>query len=341
LIAEVEFREWTRDNLLRQATFKGLREDKPAGEIVREAPILEPSRITRTRSGAEVAGVRISHPDKILYPEQGVGKLALAQFYADIADRILPHLIHRPLTLLRCPDGRQGECFYQKHLKEAVPEALRTIPIREKGVTSRYLVIDDLPGLISLVQLGVLEIHPWGSRESDLEKPDLLTFDLDPGPGLGWPEMIEGARWLRRRLAELGLTAFLKTSGGKGLHLVVPLRPRAGWDELKNFARAVARDLVRLHPGRFTAESRKDKRTGKIFIDYLRNARGATTVAAYSTRAGAGAPVSTPIRWQELTRTMSPDRYRIDNLRQRLAALKSDPWPNFFHLRQELPGVRK
>ena len=350
LIAEVAFREWTRGNILRQASFKGLREDKSPGEIVRESPAVGPGRENLSRQGgppvssgnkraaadAVVAGVRVSHPDKILYPDQGVTKLALAEFYATIADFILPHVIHRPLTLLRCPDGRQGECFYQKHLKESIPETLRTIPIREKETTADYIVIDDIRGLISLVQLGVLEIHPWGSREDDIERPDILTFDLDPGPGIGWPEVIEGARWLRQRLAGLGLASFVKTSGGKGLHLVVPIQPRAEWEEAKAFARAVALDLVRLRPDRFTAEIKKVKREGRILIDYLRNDRGATAVAAYSTRAGAGAPVSTPIRWDELNRTMTPDRYRIDNLPKRLLGLKSDPWPEFFQLRQGL-----
>lgn len=347
LVVEVEFREWTRENLLRQASFKGLRADKAPGEVVRESPAAggearaNPSAnagspaSSRGKSGAAtVAGVQLSHPDKILYPEQNISKRVLAQFYATIADFILPHIRHRPLTLLRCPDGRQEACFYQKHLRESLPATLRTIPIQEKEGTTDYVVVDDVRGLISLVQLGVLEIHPWGSKETDLEHPDVLTFDLDPGPEVGWPEVIAGARLLRRRLAELGLKSFVKTSGGKGLHLVVPIRRRNGWEEAKAFAGAVARELARQHPDRFTAEMKKAKREGRIFLDYLRNDRGATTVAAYSTRARAGAPVSTPIRWDELNRAMTPDRYRIDNLPGRLAALKSDPWPEFFKVRQ-------
>jgi bifunctional non-homologous end joining protein LigD len=350
LVAEVEFREWTRENILRQASFKGLRQDKSPRDIVRESPAgspgdgnmsRQPAASGRKQSAADavVAGVRVSHPDKVLYPEQGVTKRALADFYAAIADFMLPHVIHRPLTLLRCPEGRQGECFYQKHLGEAMPAALRAVPIRDKDGTAEYIVIDDIKGLISLVQLGVLEIHPWGSREIDLEKPDIVTFDLDPGPGLGWPEVIEGARFLRSRLEELGLVSFVKTSGGKGLHLVVPVEPRSGWAEAKAFARAVALDAARRRPDRFTAEMAKVKRPGRIFIDYLRNDRGATTVAAYSTRVGAGAPVSTPIRWDELNRTMTPDRYRIDNLPRRLTALKTDPWQDFFQIRQAIPGL--
>jgi bifunctional non-homologous end joining protein LigD len=346
LVAEVEFREWTRENLLRQASFKGLRADKSPGEIVRESPAGGEARTKRSRktdtpppvgkksAEAVVAGVRLSHPDKILYPGQNISKLALAEFYAAIGDFILPHVMHRPLTLLRCPDGREGECFYQKHLRESLPAALRTVPIPEKGGTAEYIVIDDLRGLISLVQMGVLEIHPWGSSEGDLERPDILTFDLDPGPDVGWPEVIAGARLLRHLLQELGLQSFVKTSGGKGLHLVVPIRRRTGWEEAKAFAGAVARNLVRQRPDLFTAEMKKAKRQGRIFIDFYRNDRGATTVAAYSTRARAGAPVSTPIRWEELDRTMTPDRYRIDNLPKRLAALKYDPWQEFFTSRQ-------
>lgn len=346
LVVEVEFREWTRENLLRQASFKGLRTDKAPGEIIRESPTVHdgsgklsgktglPAAGGKRSADAVIAGVRLSHPDKILYPEQNISKLVLAQFYATIADFILPHIMHRPLTLLRCPDGRQGECFYQKHLRESLPDTLRTISIVEKEGTGEYIILDDVRGLISLVQMGVLEIHPWGSSEADLERPDILTFDLDPGPNVGWPEVIAGARLLRQRLEELGLQSFVKTSGGKGLHLVVPIRPRTGWEEAKSFAGAVARDLVRRHPDRFTAEMKKVKRQGKIFIDYLRNDRGATTVAAYSTRAAAGAPVSTPIRWDELNRAMTPDRYRVDNLPGRMAALKNDPWADFFKVRQ-------
>jgi bifunctional non-homologous end joining protein LigD len=353
LVAEVEFREWTEGNILRQASFKGLREDKLPGEIGREFPASrhggekpsgearEPAAPGRkpSASGAMVAGVRMTHPDKIMYPGQGITKRALAEFYETVADLILPHVIRRPLTLLRCPDGRAGECFYQKHLKESIPAKLRAIPIKEKEATEEYLVIDDLRGLISLVQLGVLEIHPWGSSEIDLEKPDILTFDLDPGPGIGWPQVIEGAKLLRNRLEELGLQSFVKTSGGKGLHLVVPIQRRTGWEEAKAFARAVSLDLVRLRPDRFVAKLSRAKRQGKIFIDYLRNDRGATTVAAYSTRAGAGAPVSTPIRWDELDKKLTPDRYRIDNLPKRLAVLKNDPWQDFFTIRQAIPRI--
>lgn len=343
LVVEVAFREWTRENILRQAAFKGVREDKAAGEVVKEVVwggggVKEETeafvRARRQPGRAFVAGVQLSNPDKILYPEQNISKLALAEFYAAIADFILPHVIHRPLTLLRCPDGRQEGCFYQKHLGESLPAALRTIPIVEKEGTRDYVVIDDVRGLVSLVQMGVLEIHPWGSRENDLEKSDLLTFDLDPGLEIGWPEVIAGARILRDRLEELGLKSFVKTSGGKGLHLAVPIRPRTAWQEAKDFARAVAGDLVRRRPDLFTAEMKKAKRQERIFIDYLRNDRGATTVAAYSTMARAGAPVSTPIRWDELNRTMTPDRYRVDNLPRRLAALKNDPWPDFFTIRQ-------
>jgi len=355
LVAEVKFREWTKENILRQASFMGLREDKSPREIVRESSdtgiggkklARETGRLTslkgmRPASHIVIAGVRISNPDKILYPEQGITKRVLAEYYATIADFILPHVIHRPLTLLRCPDGRQGECFYQKHLGESVPDTLRTIPIAEKEATEDYVVIDDIKGLISLVQLGVLEIHPWGSSEADIEKPNILTFDLDPGPDVGWPMLVEGARLLRHRLEELGLASFVKTSGGKGLHLVVPIQPRTGWEEAKAFAGAVARDLARIRPDRFTAEMKKTKRQGKILIDYLRNDRGATAVAAYSTRTGAGAPVSAPLRWDELTRTAASDRYRIDNLPKRLSALKNDPWRDFFHVRQRITSTMK
>ncbi|MEW6219874.1 MAG: DNA ligase D [Thermodesulfobacteriota bacterium] len=342
LVAEVAFRGWTRDQVLRLASFQGLRHDKPPEDVGRETP--EPLRPPPV-SSVVVAGIRVTHADKILYPEAGITKRDLAAFYAAIADRILPHVRHRPLTLVRCPDGWPGECFYQKHLGrpggEPLPAALRTVPIPDRQGTRAFVVIDDLAGLIALVQLGVLEIHPWGASAGDWDRPDRLVFDLDPGPGLAWQQVVAAARLLRRRLAELGLAAFVKTSGGKGLHLVVPLVPWGGWREVRAFARAVALQLARQRPDLFVATMSRAQRQGRIFIDYLRNSRGATAVAAYSPRARPGAPVSTPVRWEELGEALTPDRYRIDNLPRRLAALQSDPWPDFFALRQKVgPAAR-
>jgi bifunctional non-homologous end joining protein LigD len=252
-----------------------------------------------------------------------------------MVDWIMPHLARRPLTLLRCPEGREKECFFQKHLGTAVP-ALRSIAIMEKDEREYYSVADNIDGIIALVQLGALEIHVWGSREETLEQPDMMVFDLDPAPEVEWPGMIKAARLMRERLVEFGLASFVKTTGGKGLHVVVPLMPTAGWDTVKAFSRAIAQRIAREIPGEYIAAMSREKRKGKIFIDYLRNGRGATSIAAYSTRSRPGAPISTPVSWDELTAALKSDNYNIHNIRQRLAGLAEDPWAGYFSVRQEL-----
>ena len=286
----------------------------------------------------EVAGVRLTHPDRVLYPEQGLTKRDLAEFYDGIKEWILPHIVERPLSLLRCPEGQGKECFFQKHAGTGVPEHLKPVMIAEEKARREYLFVEDERGLVSLAQMGVLEIHPWGSRVSRLEEPDRLTLDLDPGPGVGWPRVLETARRIRDLLDKLGLASFVKTTGGKGLHVVVPLAPRQTWAMLKEFSRVIALEMVRRFPREYTATLSKADRNGKIFIDYLRNSRGATAVAAYSTRARAGAPVSTPVAWSELGAGLRSDRYTIENLPRRLDTLKKDPWDGFFKLRQ---GISK
>ena len=347
LVAEVEFTAWTRDDILRHPSFKGLREDKPAADVRREIPppadekksVHRPSSADRTAS--TVAGVRLSNPNRILYPDQGITKIALARYYEQVADLILPHMTKRPLTLVRCPRGAEKTCFYQKHFDDdSVPEHLRLIDIREKDGIDRYAVLDDIRGVIRLVQMGVLEIHLWNSRADTLEQPDMMVFDLDPGPGVIWETVVEATFLLRDHLSDLGLTSFLKTSGGKGFHVVVPLVPRDGWDDVKAFTRRVAETLVRRHTERFVATMSKKKREGKIFIDYLRNSRGATSVAPWSTRARPGAPVSAPIGWDELTPALKADAFRIDNLAVRIAGGYHDPWNGFFRISQLLPGRR-
>lgn len=337
LVAEIEFTEWTSDGRLRHPSFKGVREDKAATEIGRERPA--PPATPRAAGGGgkvNIAGVAISNPEKILYPEQGVTKGALVEYYAAVADRILPFVAGRPLTIVRCPQGRGHKCFYQKHLNESVPAPVRGVAVKEKEGEGRYLVIDDLAGLITLVQLGALEFHPWGAREDRLERPDMVIFDLDPDPEVVWEAVIHCARRLHQRLGQLGLRSFLKTSGGKGLHVVVPLLRRAEWEEVKAFARGVAEDLAREEPGRYVTSMAKAKRQGRIFIDFFRNSRGATSVAPYSTRARPGAPVSTPLHWEELTVGTGPADYTVGNLSRRLARLGSDPWGDFFTVRQSI-----
>ncbi len=337
LVAEVEFTEWTDDGLLRHPSFKGLREDKPATQIKREEAVAMPRTSKRsTRGAAEVAGVSISHPDRALFPETGITKLDLAKYYEAIAEWILPHVVDRPLTLVRCPAGRTGQCFYQKHLSDSPPEHVRGVLIKEKTGEDEYVVIDDLAGLVALVQMGVLEIHPWPARADKVEAPDRLVFDLDPGGGVAWKSVVDAARVVRDRLGELGLDSFLRTSGGKGLHVVAPLTRRSSWDELKEFAKALADDMVRRAPDQFIATMSKAKRRGKVFVDYLRNQRGATAIASYSSRARSSAPVATPLAWSELTARVKPNGFTVANVPKRLAKLKSDPWEGLFEVRQSL-----
>jgi bifunctional non-homologous end joining protein LigD len=277
----------------------------------------------------KIAGVSLTHPDRLLYPEQGITKRELALFYEKIADRILPHLAGRPVTLVRCPEGHQKECFYQKHVGENLPDWVRRVPIKERGSVGKYVVIDSLPGLIALVQMGVLEIHTWGSRVDRIEQPDRLTFDLDPDAGLPWSRVTEAARALRHKLAGLGLNALVKTTGGKGLHIVVPILRKYRWDEIRPFCKSLAESMAGAEPERYLATMSKAKRKGKIFIDYLRNGRGATAVAAYSTRAKSGAPVSTPVSWEEVAAGIRPDQFNVRNLAERLSRLGKDPWENY------------
>jgi bifunctional non-homologous end joining protein LigD len=353
LVGEVAFSEWTDDGKLRHPSFKGLRTDKAAHEIVREKPVevaavTTPPATTRarprpsskkTKAGGEtdVAGVRVTHPDRVVYPEPGLTKLDLARYYESIADWILPHLKDRPTTLVRCPDGLSGPCFYQKHTGAWAPEPLRRVKIQEQKKVGEYLVADDGGGLVGLVQIGILEIHTWNSTVADLERPDRLVFDLDPDPSVEWPRVIEAARLVRKLLADRGLTGFVKTTGGKGLHVVAPLKPRADWDAGLAFARGLAAEMVRREPKSYTDNMSKARRAGKIYVDFLRNARGATSVAAYSTRAKPGAPVSTPLTWEELSPKVRSADYTVATVSRRLARLTSDPWREYASKARVLP----
>jgi len=335
LVGEVSYTERTGDGRLRHPAFLGLREDKPADDVQRERPV----RVTGNGQGSgggsgggggdTFAGITLSNPDRVLYPEMGLTKRDLAAYYAVLADHVLPHVVDRPLSVVRCPKGRGGKCFYQKHANDTVPDTVHGVDVSQAGEDEeRHLYIDDLTGLVSLVQLGVLEVHPWGCRVDRLDRPDLLTFDLDPDEGLAWPRVVEATRTLRGRLEALGLHPLLKTSGGKGLHVVVPIQRYTGWDDAKAFAKAVVSKMARDEPKKYTAVMSKAKRKGRVFLDYLRNGRGATAVAAYSTRARRGAPVAAPLRWDELSDGLSPNQYTVKNLRQRLASLEGDPWPD-------------
>jgi bifunctional non-homologous end joining protein LigD len=283
-------------------------------------------------------GVRLTHPDRVLYPDQGITKLALARYYHAIRDYALPELRDRPLSLVRCPEGQGKECFYQKHATPTVPEAIGRVDIPEGAGTGTgtYTFIKDLPGLVAMVQMGVLEIHPWGSTVAKLETPDRITFDFDPDVGLPWERVTAAAIEMREALLGIGLKSFPKTTGGKGLHVVVPIAPKLEWEPVKEFAKWVAERFVAAYPERFTSNMAKRDRTGRIFIDYLRNGRGATAIGAYSPRARPGAPVATPLFWEEVENAVTPDGFTVATVPGRLAGLAADPWADMRKLRQSI-----
>jgi bifunctional non-homologous end joining protein LigD len=281
-------------------------------------------------------GLRLTNPQRVLYPELGITKLDLANYYAQIANWILPHIAGRPLSLVRCPDGVAGQCFFQKHPPAGLSASVERIKVVEKSETNEYLVVHDLEGILGLVQFGALELHLWGVLAADIEHPDRMIFDLDPDPAVSWQEVVDTAFLMRDFLAELDLATFVKTTGGKGLHVVVPLAPKHTWDEMKSFAKAVADTIVSAAPNRYLATMSKAARKGRIFIDYLRNQRGATAIAAYSTRARAGATVSMPLSWQQLKKLKTPADFTVQSVPKLLAAKRSDPWAELPNTKQSI-----
>lgn len=283
----------------------------------------------------------LTHPDKVLFPEQGLTKQDLAAYYTKVARFILPHLAGRPLSLVRCPEGRTGSCFYQKHLTGTFPEALSRVSIRQSDGTKPYAVVEDLEGLLALVQIGVLEIHHWGARADRVDAPDRIVFDLDPGAGVSWVALCAAAAEVRALLAEVGLESWVKTSGGKGIHIVAPIERRATWAQVSAFTRAVAETLETHAPDRYLSRAAKAARPGRIFVDWLRNTRGATTVAAWSTRARPGAPVSLPCTWAALAGLGKADSLGVAAVLSDGVPYRSDPWRGMLTARQRLPaGVR-
>jgi bifunctional non-homologous end joining protein LigD len=350
LVAEIDFRGWTGGHLVRQASFKGLREDKPARQVVREVQKAAPrtrqaalrrkgqtkTQRTGRSSSDSVAGVALSHPDRVYWEDAGVTKKMLADYYVSVWERMRPHVTGRVIALLRCPEGAAGECFFQKHASAGI-DASHLQSVKEPD-GEKSIAIDDLAGLISLVQAGVLEIHLRGSTVEHLEEADRLVFDLDPGPGVEWRDIVAAARELRQRLEALKLKSFVKTTGGKGLHVVVPIQP-VPWDEAKDFCRGLAEQLAAEYPDRFTATLKKSARNHRIFIDYLRNSREATAIAPYSTRARPGASVATPLTWDELGRVRAANVFTVKNIERRLARLRTDPWATMGRTRQRLPAL--
>jgi len=271
-----------------------------------------------------------------MYPRLGLTKEALARYYEAIAPRMVPHVADRPLTLVRCPDGAEAPCAYMRHLRAWGPAPLRHVAIREKTKIGDYLVADSAEALVALVQMDVLEVHTWNTRAERLEQPDRLVFDLDPGPGVVWRRVVDAAHRIRAALARVGLVSFAKTTGGKGLHVVVPLAHGASWAECLEFARGVAHTMERLDPRTFTASMVKSARPGRIYVDYLRNHRAASSIAAYSARAKPQATVSVPITWDELTPELRPEDLTVQSVIDRVEKLRRDPWEGCDETRQRL-----
>jgi bifunctional non-homologous end joining protein LigD len=311
----------------------------PADPTTKRPPAKQSKRETGTP--ILVHGVRLSSPKKVLYPDEGITKQDLAGYYELIAPWMLPHVQDRPLTLVRCPNGHTAWCFFQKHVDESAPEELGRVEVEERDKTDLYPYVHSLEGLLALVQMSALELHASNARRQQLEKPDRFVIDLDPDEGLRWRQVVNGAIHVRDLLTELGLRSFVKTTGGKGLHVVVPLQRRSDWDEVKAFSGAVAELLVRVAPKLYTTDIAKKKRTGKVLLDYLRNARGQTAVEAYSTRARPGAPVSAPLTWQELEDGAEPGDFTVLTMPDRVSKLKTDPWKEFGAVKQSLTAPMK
>lgn len=279
---------------------------------------------------------QLSNPDKLLYPEAKITKLNLVNYYSKIENWILPYIVKRPLTLVRCPEGQKKKCFYQRHLNKEIENLY---PIKLTGKTAKsepYLYVKDKFGLMALIQLGVLEIHPWASQIDKLDKPDFITFDLDPGMHVEWKRVIEAAFFVKDNLQKINLTSFVKTTGSKGLHVVVPIKRLYSWDKVKIFAHTVVNYLAMLNPHLIVANMSKTQRKGKIFVDYLRNQYGASSIAPYSTRVRENASVATPLAWDELSIRIKSDGFTIKTLPKRLDRLKHDPWEGFVTLKQTL-----
>jgi bifunctional non-homologous end joining protein LigD len=327
LVAEVAFAEWTGGGDLRHPRFLGLRDDKLPGDVVEERPA-----DAAAAAKPLVAGVLLSNPDRVLWPDVPLTKLQLARYYEQVAERMLPHITGRPLSLVRCPSGVGGECFYHKHIAN-FPTSVDTVDVfePEAGRTAPYGTVSDLAGIVGLVQMAALEIHPWGARNDDVDRPDRLVFDLDPDPDLPFTAVAATAQLLRSELSRLGLESWLKTTGGKGLHVVVPVERRNDWGSARDFTRAFVDHIVAMQPDLFTGNMRKTQRGRRIFIDYLRNARGATAIAPYSTRARAGAPVAVPLSWDEIGGATVRPEFTVLTLPARLAETPVDPWADLAH----------
>ncbi|WP_240230671.1 DNA ligase D [Devosia lacusdianchii] len=340
LVAEIGYTEFTPDGILRHPSFLALREDKPAGEITLDKAAKTPRAAIAlsAQSGinaAEAAGIKLTSPDRVVYPGQGVTKADLVAYYAAVAERMLPYIENRPLSLLRCPQGRTKYCFFQKHDTGGFPDAMKSLMIAEKdGQKEDYFYIDDLAGLIAGTQMNVLEWHLWGSRTKDVEKPERIIFDIDPDEDLGFEHVRAAAIDIRKELEAWGLESYALVSGGKGVHVIAPVRPTTEWPEVKGFCKTFAQRLADKLPDRFTANIRKEKRKGKLFIDYLRNERGSTAIAPWSSRSREGAPAAVPVTWDELDAVKAANQFGLADAAAR--AKGADPWKGYFSTTQSI-----
>ena len=354
MVVEVAYRGWGKDGLLRQGSFQRVRVDKNVEDLrmanttrsasrrgTKRASVPATKKANRGSGRAsKSAQVQISSRDRVVYPDAGITKGEVADYYAAIADRILPDLANRPLSLVRCPDGAEGQCFFQKHHADTLGAHVHAVTLKEKEGKDDYLYIKDATGLLELVQMNVLEFHPWGAHVDKPERPDTLVFDLDPDPGIGWKQIVAAAREVRSLLQDTGLDSFVRLSGGKGVHVVVPIRRGPSWDEVKGFTGAFAEAMAAHKPLHYVATMSKAKRRGRIFIDWLRNGRGATSVTSWSLRARKGAPVAMPIRWEELGRVKGPAAFDLHKALRRAKTLKQDPWQDYARTTQTLPKLR-
>ncbi|MCE4302261.1 DNA ligase D [Xanthomonas hortorum pv. vitians] len=402
LIAEVAFRGWAKEGLLRQAAFKRLREDKPMSELGGDRAVpgkpraanrsgdatraIAPARKTATKKAAKTTaepstrtaskrvrstaskttaisktaasksrasksaaskstaskststdGINITHPERVVFPAVGISKGDVADYYRAVAPLVLAEIARRPLSLLRCPDGTGGECFFQKHEGRHLGAHIKAIALKQKSGTEDYIYVEDAAGLLELVQMNTLELHPWGAQIEDPEHPDRLVFDLDPGDDVSWPDVVAAARDIRAKLRSAGLESAVRLSGGKGLHMVVLIVPEAGWEQARDFCEAFAQALATHTPDRYVATMSKAKRHGVIFVDWLRNGRGNTSVCSWSLRAREKATVAVPLRWEELGKISGPDAFPMDKALQRAKRQRADPWESVLALQQYLP----
>jgi bifunctional non-homologous end joining protein LigD len=337
LVCEIEFAEFTRDGLVRHASFQGLRMDKIAARVERERTRKVETVTQSSDGGASViAGVNITHPERVIDTPSGLTKLELARYHERVSEWMLPYAIDRPLALVRCPDGDAGACFFQKQKPKGTG---RSVAQRRIGAHD-VVYAKDLRGLIELVQFNAVEFHGWGARAGAPKRPDWIVMDLDPDPSLPFSTVIDAAFEVRDALASVGLRSFVKTTGGKGLHVVAPLRPaaRAGWDAVKRFTQGVATALATRSPERYVATMSKARRVGRIFVDYLRNGEGATAILPYSPRSRPGATVAVPVAWENLRR-IDPQAFTVRETDRWLGRRKRDPWAEFFDVKQDLPDL--